>query len=391
MKTNIQLFLLLIVTGFLGCSKSKTGDGFGEKGTLSVSKQELIVEAEGASESITVTASKAIKITTSKAWCTIEYKEGQPENNLIVHVEENTSVKERTAALLISVANGPVSEVIIRQKKQSSIPDIEDEGIQMKVASYNIRYAAAADETSGNGWNIRKTPLANLIKNHAMDIVGTQEGNFSQMGDLMSLMPEYAYVGYPYAGANSKNHTASIIYKKSVFDILDQGVFWYSETPDIESIGWDATDTRICTWARMKHKTSGQEFYFFTSHFYYQYQSAKRNSGAVMVQKIREIVKNDLPVISVGDLNSQPSTPQMLDIFTLLGDTYDLTETPRSGPAGTAFAGGVFEGIPGSRIDYVLINNKIRALTYAVLTDSYGNGKYPSDHLPVVSDLFIKK
>ena len=265
------------------------------------------------------------------------------------------------------------------------------EGIQVKVASYNIRYAAAADEKTGNGWAIRKEPLANLIRNHGFDIVGTQEGNFSQMADLMALLPEYDYVGYPYAGKTSKNHTASIVYKKAEFEVSDHGVFWYSETPEVESIGWDATDTRICTWAKMKHKSTGQEFYFFTSHFYYRYRTAKQNSGKVMVRKIKEIAGNNLPVISTGDLNSSPRTSQITDVLTYLGDSYVLSEAPRSGPKGTGFPGGVFEGTPGSRIDYVLVNDRIRVLSYAVLADSYNNGHYPSDHLPVVCDLLLKK
>ncbi len=268
---------------------------------------------------------------------------------------------------------------------------VSDAGVQVKVASYNIRYAAAADETTGNGWDIRKAPLAELIQNHSFDIVGTQEGNFNQMADLMTLLPEYDYVGYPYAGKTSKNHTASIVYKKADFEVLDHGVFWYSETPDVESIGWDATDTRICTWAKMKHKSSGQQFYFFTSHFYWRYATAKRNSGALMVRKIREIAKDNLPIISTGDLNSNPKTPQIADVLTFLGDAYKLTENPRSGPDATGFPGGVFEGTPGSRIDYVLVNDRVHVQSYAVLTDSYNNGRYPSDHLPVVCDLLLKK
>lgn len=389
-KTAIQLLLLLIVAGFSACSKSETDERI-DRGTLSVSQEELVINPAGATEYITVTSSKAFSVVASKAWVSTEYLEGESGKNLRVYVEENNTNSERIAGLLISIPGGPLVEVIVRQRGQSSIPDIEEEGIHVKVSSYNIRYAAAADETTGNGWNVRKTPLANLIRNHGFDIVGTQEGNFSQMGDLMALLPEYDYVGYPYAGANSRNHTASIVYKKAELEVLEHDVFWYSETPDVESIGWDATDTRICTWAKMRHSASGQEFYFFTSHFYYQYVTAKRNSGAVMVQKIQEIVTDGLPVISTGDLNSAPSTPQVLDILTLLADSYDLTETPRSGPEGTGFPGGVFEGTPGSRIDYVLVNNKVRVLSYAVLTDSYNNGRYPSDHLPVSCDLFLRK
>src|SRR5690606_11307669 len=83
-------------------------------------------------------------------------------------------------------------------RAQRTSPTATD-GIQIKAVSYNIRYAADADVTTGNGWDIRKEPLAKLIRQHGFDIVGTQEGNFSQMGDLLALLPEYDYVGYPYA------------------------------------------------------------------------------------------------------------------------------------------------------------------------------------------------
>lgn len=266
------------------------------------------------------------------------------------------------------------------------------EGIQIKVASYNIRVAATADEQTGNGWNIRKIPLANLIQMHGFDIVGTQEGNYKQMDDLMALLPEYDYIGYPYAGKFSKSHTASIVFKKAAYEVVDHGVFWYSETPDVESVGWDATDTRICTWARMKHKTSGQEFYFFTSHFYWRYVTARKNSGAMLVKKIKEITKDNLPVISTGDLNSESTTPQVQDVKSLLKDAYDLAEGPRQGPDNTAFHGGVFEGEPFSRIDYIFVNEKVRVLNYAVLKDSYDKGKrYPSDHFPVVCNVVLDK
>src|SRR5690606_40476815 len=38
------------------------------------------------------------------------------------------------------------------------------EKAQFRVAAYNIRYAAQIDEESGNGWVIRKGPLASLIQ-----------------------------------------------------------------------------------------------------------------------------------------------------------------------------------------------------------------------------------
>ncbi len=265
------------------------------------------------------------------------------------------------------------------------------EGTPIKVSSYNIRVAAAADVETGNAWEIRKVPLADLMLRHDFDIIGTQEGSFKQMDELMALLPGYGYIGYPYAGKNANAHTASIVYKKDKFDIVDQGVFWYSETPDTLSIGWDATDTRICSWAKIKHKTTGQQFYFFTSHFYWKHRTAKLNSGQLMVDKIKEITTDEqLPIISTGDLNSRPNTTQIKDILTLLKDSYHNTETPRSGPEGTGFPGGVFEGTPGGRIDYILVNDFVKVQSYSVIDDTYGKNRYPSDHLPVVCDLVLK-
>ena len=279
-------------------------------------------------------------------------------------------------------------------KKRARYPDsLSDstKGAAFNVASYNIRYHAKADDSSGNGWDTRKFPLAQLIKDHHFDIIGTQEGDSGQMHDLMELLPGFAFVGYPYGGASGTIHTASIVYRESAFSVLDQGEFWYSETPDEKSIGWDATDLRICTWARMKDKASGLEFYFFTSHFYWRYKTARRHSGKVLVTQIKSIVKDDLPVISTGDLNSVPSTPQIADISAYLRDAYKVSTIAPVGPEATAYHGGVFQGSPNNRIDYIFVSKKVEVLSYAALNDTYGQDRHPSDHLPITAEIHLEE
>ncbi len=260
--------------------------------------------------------------------------------------------------------------------------------LQLKVSSYNIRYAAAADVETGNGWEIRKSYVANIIKNHDFDIVGTQEGNDGQLADLKSALPDYDFVGHPYGGANNNAHNCAIFYKTAKYAVLDKGVFWLSETPDVPSIGWDATDQRICYWAKFRDLKTGLEFYFFTAHFYWRNHTAKENSGPLLASKIREIA-GDAPVISTGDYNSLPSSPQIKAILTLLKDAREVTETPAVGPEDTNMGGGVFRGEPDGRIDFIFVSHHFRVLNFATLTDSYDNGRFPSDHLPIVSELSI--
>jgi endonuclease/exonuclease/phosphatase family metal-dependent hydrolase len=258
----------------------------------------------------------------------------------------------------------------------------DSEQLRFRVAQYNIRVAANSDEKTGNGWDIRKIPLSQLIVGHGFDIVGTQEGNDRQLADLETLLPEYACTAAPYGGDSVPSHNCITLYRKDKFDVLASGTFWFSETPDVPSIGWDATDRRICHWTKFKEKTSGKEFYFFNAHFYWRYVTARQNSGPLMVQKIREIA-GDAPAISMGDFNSRPSTPQIIAIQELMSDAYDITQTSRTGPEGTGFPGGVFQGEPGGRIDYIFVSRHFSVLDYAVLTDTYNDGHYPSDHLPV--------
>jgi len=253
-----------------------------------------------------------------------------------------------------------------------------------RVASYNIRYDAPADYETGNGWDIRKEPLAALILKHQFDIFGTQEGDKNQMSQLKELLPGYDYVAYPYAGKTSDLHTCATVYKTDLFEVLDSGVFWLSQTPDVPSIGWDATDRRICQWTKMRDKKNDRVFYFFNAHFYWRLKEAKRESGPLMVQKIKSIA-GDNPVLCTGDFNSEPETPQIQHIKGLLLDAYDVSRTERQGVDETNISGGVFQGKPTNRIDHIFLSKHFIVADYQVLSDTYNGDHYPSDHLPVTS------
>lgn len=260
--------------------------------------------------------------------------------------------------------------------------------LTLKVSSYNIRYDAPKDIETGNGWDVRKPYLAKVILDHDFDIVGTQEGDSAQLVDMKDLLPGYDYVGHPYGGRTHDLHSCAIFYKKSKYDLLDEGVFWFSETPDEPSIGWDASDRRICYWAKFKDVETDIEFYFFTAHFYWRMHLAKENSGPLMTRKVREIA-GDAPVISTGDYNSLSNTSQIQSILTELRDAYVITETPPVGPEDTNLGGGIFQGEPEGRIDFIFVSDHFKVMNYATLTDTYGDDRYPSDHLPIVSELSI--
>jgi endonuclease/exonuclease/phosphatase family metal-dependent hydrolase len=229
--------------------------------------------------------------------------------------------------------------------------------------------------------------VKNLVRYHDFDVFGTQEGFREQLKGVAELSA-YAFVGRGRDDGKEAGEHSAIFYKKARLQLLQTGDFWLSQTPDRPGKGWDATCcNRICTWAKFKDLVNGQEFYFFSVHFDHEGVEARRQSGLLMVQKIREIAKN-APAVCVGDLNSTPDTEQVKTIQTLLSDAHQLTQQPAYGPVGT-FQGFKLDAPLQDRIDYIFVSKGSTVLSYAVLTDSM-RGHYPSDHFPVLAEVLLK-
>jgi endonuclease/exonuclease/phosphatase family metal-dependent hydrolase len=256
------------------------------------------------------------------------------------------------------------------------------EGI--RVASYNLRLNNSGDGI--NAWPNRKENVKALILYHDFDIFGTQEGFVGQLKDLGE-MPGYVYSGAGRDDGKEGGEHSAIFYKTDRFKIVDAGDFWLSETPDTPGKGWDATCcNRICSWVKLTDLNTRKEFYFFNVHFDHQGVVARKESGKLMVKKIREIAK-DVPVICTGDFNSTPETEQIRAMQAFLNDSHEVTVMPPYGPTGT-FNGFRFDAPLTERIDYIFVSKVFTVSKYAVLTDAKDQ-RYPSDHQPVVADIIM--
>ncbi|MBD2699066.1 endonuclease/exonuclease/phosphatase family protein [Spirosoma sp. BT702] len=252
------------------------------------------------------------------------------------------------------------------------------------VASYNLRYKNKNDGV--NAWDNRKENVKALVRFHEFELFGTQEALREQLNDVAELQ-DFAFIGAGRDDGKEAGEHSAIFYKKDRFKVLQSGNFWLSETPDKPGKGWDATCcNRICSWAKFNDLKNKKEFYFFSVHFDHQGVEARRQSGKLMVSKIKEIAKNE-PVILAGDFNSTPETEQIQTIKTLLSDAHDVTTTPPYGPEGT-FNSFKFDAPMDKRIDYIFVSKPFRVLKYGVLTDAKEQ-RYPSDHQPVMTKVVM--
>lgn len=255
----------------------------------------------------------------------------------------------------------------------------------INVGSYNLRYNTPNDGV--NAWPNRKENVKGLIRFHEFDIFGVQEALVGQLKDVAEL-PEFAYYGKGRDDGKEGGEHSAIFYKKDRFKLLKSGDFWLSETPDKPGKGWDATCcNRICSWAQFEDVNTKKKFYFFNVHFDHQGVEARRQSGHLMVKKMKEIAGNATTILT-GDFNSTPDTEQMKTIAGALNDTHDVTKQAPYGPEGT-FNSFKFDAAMKTRIDYIFVSKNVDVLKYGVLTDSKEQ-RYPSDHQPVLVKVEIK-
>jgi endonuclease/exonuclease/phosphatase family metal-dependent hydrolase len=258
----------------------------------------------------------------------------------------------------------------------------------LRVMSYNVRYDNPGD--GDNRWSNRKEGLTQLIAYHAPDLLGTQEVLYNQLQDMEKALPQYAWYGAGRDDGKQAGEYSAVFYNKERFTLLDKGTFWLSAEPGKPGKGWDAAIVRVCSWVKLKDKNTGQDFFMYNTHFDHVGVKAREQSAALIVKKIGEI-SGSLPVILTGDFNTPDTAAPYQTIISsqMLKDAKTVSKTGHYGPDGSFSTFEVASKL-GERIDYIFINNRYEVLRHAILTDSR-NGRYPSDHLPVIAEIRLKK
>lgn len=277
--------------------------------------------------------------------------------------------------LLLILITGFESSVSGQSKKDSPF----------NLITYNIRMNTAGD--GENAWPLRKERVASLLKFHEADIFNVQEALPEQMDDLTAMFPEFACVGVGRDDGIRKGEHMGVFYKKDRFEKITDGMFWLSETPDKPGFGWDAVCNRYVQWIRLKDNITKKTFYVFDTHFDHRGVKAREESSKMIIRYIRDINKENLPLILTGDLNLVKTSAPVQMILTELKDAMDVTQAPHYGPENTS--GGFEVKVLRAKIDYIFVNEGVIVLRHGHLSDSFGLS-YPSDHLPVLAEVRIR-
>ncbi|CAF3396017.1 unnamed protein product [Rotaria sp. Silwood1] len=261
----------------------------------------------------------------------------------------------------------------------------------LRIMTYNIREDVVND--GKNQWKFRKDRVIGLIRYHSPDIFGVQEALYHQLVDLQTALTDFSYYGVGRDDGKDKGEFSAIFYLSDRFELLNQGTFWLSQTPNIPgSKGWDATFPRICSWVKINDRRTPETLYYFNTHLERDGETARREGARLVLTHIQEITGLEAPIILTGDFNAGLDSDAYLTIITdtIFQDAKCLTETPHYGPSGSKVNFDVTQGVR-EQIDHIFVTpSHFRVLKHANLTDSY-EMCYPSDHLPVLTELIVKE
>ena len=254
----------------------------------------------------------------------------------------------------------------------------------MNVATYNLRYNTPKD--GENAWPNRKNKIIQMVTKYKFDVFGVQEVRTDQATDLAAMFPDYTYFGI---GRNDgvAGEQAGLMYRKDRFTELDRGHFWLSPTPNIPSIGWDASVNRVAVWVKLKDKNTNKEFFFLSTHLDHLGKIARYESAKLLIERVKKLA-GDKPLFCVADYNAKPEENSIQEMKKAFLDPYDISQTKPTGPAGTLNLFDTKTPI-SMRIDYMFVNDKVTVKSYATLDDII-DGNYPSDHCPIMMEVVLK-
>ena len=259
----------------------------------------------------------------------------------------------------------------------------------VRVATQNVHYIVLGAQTgawSVGDWDSRKSALDAAFKAIAPDIIGFQEMESFARGDdgsvnlardwLLSQNPGYA------AGASgdwrSFPSTQPIFYRTDRFTLLDQGWFFFSDTPDvIYSRTFDGSYPAFASTLRLQD-TAGRVLNVVNVHFEYKSGANRLRSAQLVADRMAPLIAAGERVILLGDLNALRGsrTAQILKDagFTFLpvtGSTYHFNR-------GINLFGA---------IDHIALAGPLAASGPPQVQRRQFDGRWPADHYAVVADL----
>ena len=261
----------------------------------------------------------------------------------------------------------------------------------LRVATLNVHYIILREETgpwSLGDWARRRGPLDLAFKAVGADVFAFQEmesfGGGSEsavnltLDWLLERTPDYAAAAVgPVAEFPS---TQPILYRRDRLRLVDQGWFFFSDTPDvIYSRTFDGSWPAFASWAEFETR-AGERLRVVNQHYEYRSGSNRLKSAALVAERIAPWIEAGERLLVVGDFNARHGS-----------DTLGILEA--RGVRYLPVRGSTYHFNRGlnlfGAIDHIGWHGALRPLGEPVVLRDRFAGEWPTDHYPVLADFAL--
>ena len=228
--------------------------------------------------------------------------------------------------------------------------EIADAGSEIRLMSCNLRCLTPLD-LGDKSWFNRSALILEDIAEAAPDIIGFQEATRWQYGYITDCLVGYDSV-ITYRDKSPVSEGCPIFYRSELYELVDKGSFWLSETPEEMSKDRGSACYRICSYVILTDKLSGEDFVVFNTHLDHVSDEARIKGINVVLDKIAEF--GGLPAVIMGDFNAEEGSETYNAVTENFLDA--ACELPEADRRGTFQRWGEIEG--GNRIDYFMISKE---------------------------------
>lgn len=282
-----------------------------------------------------------------------------------------------------AVEKGEYSEISVSQNEKVTVTSDS-----LRVMSYNVLYDTAGRDISA---------LAEFIKDQDVDVFGTQETLDIHKNEILQSMPNYeCYTGIKLKGGAEMSNM--IFWNTDKYKKISTGFQYMTETPFIESKIPESNSYRGFSYVILESLETHKQFMFVNVHVTYRNAAGETNDDNARYKQVQYLNKflegkkcEGLPVILVGDFNSVPTSQTLKSVENVKRFDRTATVAKTKGDLGGTTTRAEQTVRDSWIFDHIFVtSDRITTEYFSVVNaDSKVNGRYLSDHLPVVADIVI--
>lgn len=289
---------------------------------------------------------------------------------------------------------------INKKQKEAMQYATQHKDLKLRVMTYNMLYNVTEAEDKlplKHRWDCRRPRLQEYLSFAQADIIGSQELQEDQVQEVIDFLgSSYSCYGEKTRGNEGRSDINAIFFNKNRIELIESKTIPYN----------DDHYQNAFTYCCFKDKAQDRRFIVINTKLTWG-DVERRLAEATQLNQFSNQFSQGEPVILLGDFNTFPFIQHKRNMFfdggyieqvlagnhlqdakfkSIFGHFGPLCSITNSQETLEPFIG---PQLSGFILDHIFVNEWVDVFTHGIDTARV-EGEFPSDHFPVVADLFLR-